>query len=108
VLKALRDGKRDWRPVCESGMDALKASLDADVAVGPFLRRTIPDYLRLVDDARLPRLPRFLINMYLPPARRSEIAVELARHIRAEFDLRFRRTLAPERRKPMPVAALAS
>jgi hypothetical protein len=46
--------------------------------------------------------------MYLPPARQSEIAVELARHIRAEFDLRFRRALAPERRKPMPVAALAS
>ena len=89
-------------------MDALKASLDADVAVGPFLRRTIPDYLRLVDDPRLPRLPRFLINLYLPPARQSEIAVELARHIRAEFDLRFRRALAPERRKPMPVAALAS
>jgi DNA-binding transcriptional LysR family regulator len=108
VLKALRDGKRDWRPVCESGMDALKASLDADVAIGPFLRRTIPDYLRMLDDPRLPRLPRFLINMYLPPARQSAIAVELARHVRAEFDLRFRRTNAPERKKPMPVAALAS
>ena len=108
VLRALRDGKRDWRPVCESGMDALKASLDADVAVGPFLRRTIPNYLRVVDDPRLPRLPRFLINMYLPSARQSEIAVELARHVRAEFDLRFRRSNAPERRKPMPVTALAS
>jgi hypothetical protein len=62
----------------------------------------------MVDDPRLPRLPRFLINMYLPAASQSEIAVELARHIRAEFDLRFRRTNAPARRKPMPVTALAS
>jgi DNA-binding transcriptional LysR family regulator len=96
VLKALRDADREWRPVCESGMDALKASLDADVAIGPFLRRTIPDYLRMVGDEGLPRLPRFLINMYLPPTRRSEIAVELARHIRQEFASRFRHPGAPQ------------
>jgi len=100
VLKALRDAGRDWRPVCESGMDALKASLDADVAVGPFLRRTIPDYLQVVDDPRLPRLPKFLINMYLPPARQSEIAIELARHIRQEFASRFSRPFAVGKRLP--------
>jgi DNA-binding transcriptional LysR family regulator len=113
VLKALRAAGRDWRPVCESGMDALKASLEADVAVGPFLRRTIPDYLRTVHDDRLPALPRFLINMYLPVARQSEIAVELARHIRQEFAQRFRRQPRPDpatrpRHKPVPAAALAS
>jgi DNA-binding transcriptional LysR family regulator len=112
VLQALRDAGIDWRPVCESGMDALKASLDADVAIGPFLRRTVPDYLRVVEDHRLPRLPRFLINMYLPPARQSEIAVEVARHVRQEFNLRFRRPLAPElpnriRRRPLRVVASA-
>ena len=36
-------------------------------------------------------MPKFLINMYLPPARQNEIAVELARHIRQEFATRFRR-----------------
>ena len=112
VLKALRSAGRDWRPVCDSGMDALKASLEADVAVGPFLRRSIPDYLRAVHDDRLPALPRFLINMYLPVARQSEIAVELARHIRQEFAQRFRRQARPEpigrqRRKPAPATALA-
>jgi DNA-binding transcriptional LysR family regulator len=92
VLKALRDAGRDWRPVSEAGIDALKASLEADIAVGPFMRRTIPDYLEAVDDERLPPLPRFQINMYLPRACQSEIAGELARHIRQEFAARFRRS----------------
>jgi hypothetical protein len=96
VLTALRNAGRDWRPVCESGMDALKASLDADVAVGPFLRRTVPDYLQVAHDDRLPLLPRFLINMYLPVARQTEIAVELAAHIRQEFAQRFRPHAKPQ------------
>jgi DNA-binding transcriptional LysR family regulator len=109
VLKALREAGRDWRPVCEAGMDALKASIDADIAVGPFLRRTIPDYLRPVKDKQLPPLPKFLINMYLPAAKQSEIAVELARHIRQEFASRFR-SVGPElagryKRKQFPSAA---
>ena len=110
VLKALADTGRDWRPVCEvSGMEPLLASLEADLAVGPFLRRSIPDYLTVVDDRRLPKLPKFLINMYLPPAKQSEIAVELARHIAGEFATRFR-AHGPElagryRRKQFPSAA---
>ena len=91
VLKALGDAGRDWRPVCEvSSMEPLLASIEADLAVGPFLRRSIPDYLTVVDDRRLPRLPKFQINMYLPPAKQSEIAVELARHIASEFASGFR------------------
>jgi DNA-binding transcriptional LysR family regulator len=90
VLKALRGAGRDWRPVCEvSSMEPLLASLEADLAVAPLLRTTIPRYLQLIDrDRRLPRLPKFLINMYLPPARQSEIALELSRHIRQEFQSR--------------------
>jgi DNA-binding transcriptional LysR family regulator len=92
VLRAMRECGRDWRPVCEiSSMEALFASIEADLAVGAFLRGTIPGYLQVVDSDRLPKMPRFLINMYLPPARRNEIAVELARHIRQEFATRFRR-----------------
>ena len=43
---------------------------------------------RFFQPSRLPRLPKFLINLYLPPARQSEIAVELARHIGQEFEAR--------------------
>jgi DNA-binding transcriptional LysR family regulator len=111
VLKALGEAGRDWRPVCEvSSMEPLLASIEADLAVGPFLRGCIPDYLTVVDDPRLPRLPKFSINMYLPPARQNEIAVELARHIAQEFATRFRRMGGPGlagryRRKPAAAAA---
>ncbi len=93
VLKALRDAGRDWRPVCEvSSMEPLLASMEADLAVGPLLRRSTPDYLEVIErDPGLPRLPKFLINMYLPPAGKNDIAFELARHIRQEFASRFRR-----------------
>ena len=70
-------------------MEPLLASIEADLAVAALLRTTIPRYLQLIDrDRRLPRLPKFLINMYLPPARQSEIALELSRHIRQEFQSR--------------------
>jgi DNA-binding transcriptional LysR family regulator len=107
VLQALGDAGRDWRPVSEAGIDALKASLAADIAVGPFLRRTIPDYLQAVDDPGLPPLPRFLINLYLPEVQGSVIAGELARHVRQEFANRFRRELGPVRRVARRRAAFA-
>lgn len=113
ILESLREAGRDWRPVCEvSSMEALLASIEADVAVGAFLRGTIPHYLEVVESDRLPRMPRFLINMYLPPGRHNEIAVELARHVRQEFATRLRRPGWPDadgrlRRKPSPAAAMA-
>jgi len=88
VLKALSGAGRDWRPVCEvSSMEPLFASIEADLAVAPLLRTTIPNYLQMIErDRRLPALPAFCINMYLPPARPSDIAVELARHVAQEFE----------------------
>jgi DNA-binding transcriptional LysR family regulator len=93
VLNVLREVGRDWRPVCEvSSMEPLLASIEADLAIAPLLRTTIPGHLQALErENRLPRLPKFLINMYLPPARQSEIAVELARHIRQEFAARAHR-----------------
>jgi DNA-binding transcriptional LysR family regulator len=111
VIKGLRDAGRDWRSVCEvSSMEPLLASLEADLAIGPFLRRSIPGYLDVVNDPRLPRLPRFSINMYMRPATQNEIAAELARHIRQEFVTRFQRTHRDEpfgrsRRGSLPSAA---
>ena len=110
----MRESGRDWRPVCEiSNMEALFASIEADLAIGAFLRGTIPHYLQVVEDDRLPKMPKFLINMYLPPARQTEIAVELARHIRQEFATRFRRTgtldfAMRDRRKRASAPAMAS
>ena len=110
ALKSVRDSGRDWRPVCEvSNMEALFASIRADLSIGAFLRGTLPDYLQEVEGNNLPRMPKFLINMYLPPARRNEIAVELARTIRQEFATRLRRPAVvdfPKRgRKPAVLAS---
>ena len=102
VLNALRGAGRDWRPVCEvSSMEPLLASIEADLAVAALLRTTIPNYLRVIErDRRLPRLSNFLINMYLPPARQSEIAVELARNIRQEFAAHAHRPRRSDRLRP--------
>ena len=93
-------------------MEALFASISADLSIGAFLRGTVPSYLQAVEDDRLPRMPKFLINMYLPPARQNEIAVELARTIRQEFAARFRRPamelVKRERRRSGTPTALAS
>ena len=79
-------------------MEPLLASIEADLAVAALLRTTIPNYLHVIErDRRLPRLSKFLINMYLPPARQSEIAVELARHIRQEFEAHPYRSSRHER-----------
>jgi hypothetical protein len=73
-------------------MEPLLASIEADLSIAPLLRSTIPHYLQeIARDSRLPRLPKFSINLYLPPVRQSEIALELARHIRQEFAARIHR-----------------
>jgi DNA-binding transcriptional LysR family regulator len=107
VLKALRAAGRDWRPVCEvSSMEPLLASIEADLAIAPLLRTTIPHYLQAIErDRRLPRLPKFLINLYLPPARQSEVAVELARHIAQEFEAHAYRASRSGRGTRMRAAA---
>src|SRR5262249_61433804 len=50
VLKALRGTGRDWRPVCEvSSMEPLLASIEADLAIAPLLRTTVPPDLQIID-----------------------------------------------------------
>lgn len=91
VLKALVDAGRDWRPVCEvSNMEALRATVQADVAVAPLLASTVPDALQILEPgAGLPPLPLFHINLHLPRIGASEVALELARHLRQQFAARY-------------------
>ncbi len=94
ALSALARANRDWRLVCEdSNMLAVYAALEADLGVAPMLVSSIPDNLQQIgDDSGLPHLPRFSINMYLPKANPSEVAIELAQHIRDQFASRYART----------------
>ena len=91
VLDALRQAGRDWRVVLAiSNQDAVNATVSAGMAVAAMLADSVPDNLEALDaDCGLPPLPDFLVNLTLPAAGGSDIANELARHIRAEFQQRF-------------------
>jgi DNA-binding transcriptional LysR family regulator len=91
AIEALRKAGRDWRLVCEvSNMEPVIATIAAGLAVAPLLSASIPPNLaRLDPDCGLPELPMFRINMYIPRTQPSDIARELASHIRNEFRTRF-------------------
>jgi hypothetical protein len=79
-----------WRPICQVGsLEPVFATLEADMAIAPFLSRTVPERLSVLRDALLPQLPRFNINLRLPGSGRSAVTDELAQHIREAFGRRY-------------------
>jgi DNA-binding transcriptional LysR family regulator len=114
ALQALREVGRAWQVVLAvSNQDAVSATIASGSCIGISLRDCIPDMLEaLPRDSGLPELPDFAINLWLPKAETSEIAEELARHIRAEFAARYAlggdvTTLpSPSRRTPKRAAAM--
>ncbi len=91
ALDALRKAGRDWRHVSESSHQvAQNAIVGAGIAVSAMLRDSVPEELSILGPSDgLPELPEFAINLYLPRLGASDIAAELARHVRAEFVARF-------------------
>jgi DNA-binding transcriptional LysR family regulator len=90
AVKALNGAKIEWRAICQVGsMEPVFATLEADLAVAPFLRRTVPDRLAILAEAALPKLPSYHINLREPKGDSSESAMELARHIREGFARRY-------------------
>jgi DNA-binding transcriptional LysR family regulator len=91
LFNALSTAGREWRVVLEqSNQEAVYATVAAGIAVSVALRDTVPAHLMVLGPgAGLPELPEFGINLSLPAAGASETAVEMARHIRAEFAARF-------------------
>lgn len=90
ATEALTKAGIDWRPICQVGsLEPVFATLEADMAVAPFLSRTIPDRLMVLDENGLPALPVFHINLRLPMTGVSAVATELARHIREGFRQRY-------------------
>lgn len=81
---ALRKAKRTWQVACEvSNMEPVRATLEADLAVAPMLRHSIPESLAaLPAAARLPRLPAFRVNLY-QAARPNPAVLAFAAHARA-------------------------
>ena len=89
VAKALLQLDRSWRSVCEEGsMQALWATVEADLAVSAMLQSTVPPGFEILTDSNyLPSLPNFCINMYLRPFNASDLATEFAHHLRREFNV---------------------
>jgi DNA-binding transcriptional LysR family regulator len=92
VLDAMRDQDIPWRMVSEvTNMDAQVATTQADLAVMTSLASTVPCHLEvLAARSGLPVLPAFSINLYLPRSGGTDIARELARHIRESLQERQR------------------
>jgi len=86
AIEALGKVRRDWRAVCEvSRLEPVHAAIEAGLAVAPLLRSSVPERFAILgSEARLPALPEFRINLYLPPGADSA-ARDLAEHIRASF-----------------------
>jgi len=83
---ALNKAGIEWRAVCQIGsLEPVFATLQADMAVAPFLAHTIPDHLAIVSDPGLPQLPAFHINLNMPSTGLSEVAEELGRRIQDHF-----------------------
>jgi DNA-binding transcriptional LysR family regulator len=79
-----------WRAICQVGsMEPVFATLEADMAIAPFLRRTVPERLAQVADRSLPNLPVYHINLRTPAAGLAPGAGELACHIREGFARRY-------------------
>lgn len=92
TARALSQTQRDWRLTCEtSDFAPYCATIEADLAVAPMLTSTVPRNLQVLGPEHgLPPLPLFYINLRMPAAGASEIALELARFIRTGFAQRHR------------------
>lgn len=90
VLDALRGARIDWRVVLEvANQDAVNATVAAGLSVSALLRETVPaNLMALPGDIGLPALPSFALNLRMPSGRPSDLAEEMARHIRAELAAR--------------------
>ncbi len=90
IIDSVRAMGKDWRIVLQvPNQDAVNATIAAGLCVGALLRESVPSTLEVLGlEAGLPELPAFKINLHMPPTGGSDIARELARHIRAEFAVR--------------------
>lgn len=75
-----------WRRITQGGsLGSVFAVLAADMAVAPFLRCTVPPFLRVLDADELPDLPEFEIKMVVPDGGTTPHSAALATCIRAHF-----------------------
>ncbi|WP_428609504.1 LysR family transcriptional regulator [Sedimenticola sp.] len=91
AVEALNGAGLEWLSICQVGsIEPVIATLEADMAIAPYMSQVVPDTLSTIDPAiGLPPLPRYYINLRLPGRGSSVIVRELAQQIRAGFALRY-------------------
>lgn len=90
AVNALDRAGIEWRAICQVGsLEPVFATLEADMAVAPFLTRTVPERLAVLKQAELPPLPSFHINLRTPRSGETPASQELARHILEGFERRW-------------------
>jgi DNA-binding transcriptional LysR family regulator len=90
AVDALSRAGISWRPICHVGsLEPVFATLEADMAVAPFLGKTVPPRLAILRDADLPRLPQFHLNLRVAGGAVSASAEAFARHVREGFAARY-------------------
>ena len=91
AVEALNGAEVEWISICQVGsIEPVIATLEADMAIAPYMSQVIPETLCIIDPAiGLPPLPRYYINLRLPGRGASMIVKELAQQIRSGFSIRY-------------------
>ena len=90
AVDALDKAEIPWRPICQVGsLEPVFATVEADMAVAPFLRKTVPEKLNVLDIPELPALPVFHINLRFPARPIPGPARALVDQIRGGFRSRY-------------------
>lgn len=65
TFSALNAASLDWLTICQvGGLEAIRATVEADMAVATFMSRSVPEHLTIIaDQSGLPELPDYYINL---------------------------------------------
>jgi DNA-binding transcriptional LysR family regulator len=90
AVDALDQANIPWRAICQVGsLEPVFATVEADMAIATFLRKTVPDRLEVLDGRGLPALPAFHVNLRLPDEPPSGPTTALVEHLRTGFRSRY-------------------
>jgi hypothetical protein len=90
AVDALNKAGIPWRSICQVGsLEPVFATLEADMAIAPFLSRTVPARVAILKAAELPALPQFFLNLRFSDAPVTTSTDAFVRHVREGFASRY-------------------
>jgi len=90
AVEALNRAGIVWRSICQVGsLEPVFATLEADMAIAPFLSRTVPARLAILKSKELPTLPHFFLNLRLAEGPATASTDAFVQHVRESFASRY-------------------